>query len=308
MKKVISKSTIILMISLLSLCCSKRPTQYRDTRYYGPVLIQGSDFVLTATPLYTSTVETSMVTQNDEPIYLPSFVPLSGNIAIDRLDGTVPLTVDSGIQHAYVLQHDGVYYNFYKANNGIKVKLSHDLIEWVEMNDGALVLTEDRNTDWRYTWNPGVAVDDQGVWHLLVECARNADQSDVGLCYATSKLEDGSLNFDANKVQSKVIDGSGNAWVGFVPGKGVFTIYGKVNTPTQSYGNEWYISGAVLKNGVWIENEKFHIGFPGIHICDPHLLETEDGTTMLISYDQHSVYELKSPKSLSEIYDSIDSN
>lgn len=277
----------------------------RDMTYrYDDLTIKGSDFKVTQAPIFTNAVESSIVPYKGDFVYLPAIAPLSGNVSMGNSQDSL-VTISSTSKFSYIMEYQGLYYNFFLNNNNIYLSRSSDLFNWSVMNGGAPVLTGTPETDFAILWNPGVAVDDQGVFHLLVECAKHGDQSDVGLCYATATLQGTSLNFDANKASSQVLPGGGNPWIGFVPGKGLLAVYGKAMNPIGTFGNEWYITAAVFKNGAWVENTNFLIGAPGIHVCDPALQETPEGTTMLISYDQHSIYELKTAETLSDLYDRV---
>jgi hypothetical protein len=261
------KNIFLILFLFLTACAPEDKKTYS----YAGLEISGSEFKITQAPIYENVVETSIV----DNIYLPSIDMLSGNVSIDNKDGTFK-TIDTKTYFAYVMKQDNIYYNFYKDSGGIFVKSSPDLINWsspemyfAEFND-------------YHFWNPAVVVDDSGVWHILVECAKNADQSDVGLCDRTGQ----------------VIPGAGNPWMGYVSGKGLMVIYGKL-------GKVWSIGAAIIKNGAWVESNSFKIAAPGVHICDPHLAEINGGTVMLLSYDQHSVYELKTSETLSQIYERV---
>lgn len=291
----------IFILVLLSACAKKD-----DSYFYGALVVEGSNFETTRAPIYEGVVETSIVKKNGEVVYLPAITPLSGNVSID-LGNNQYQTIESHAYFAYVFDHNGVFYNFYKDNGGIFAKKSNDLLTWTALNNGQAVLSEVPGTDYQFMWNPGLVVDDNGVWHLLVECGRAASQSDVGLCYSTATMNGDTIDFNVNKSTGIVLLGGGNPWIGNVAGKGLVAVYGKANSPASVFGNEWYVAAAVLPNGqtTWVESNNFRIGATGIHVCDPHLVETPNGVSLLLSYDQHSVYEMKTSQTMSELYDSI---
>lgn len=280
----------LLLISLLTLafCTQSCAPKKQDDHIYGGLVIEGSDFKVTAAPLFENVVEASMVNYNNSVNFLTD-VGMNGNLS---LNGS---TLGQGYRFAYVMKNNGVFYNFYQNGGNIAMKSSTDLINW-SVSQTVLTATPG---NFAGMWNPGVTVDDNNVWHILVECNGNSDNAQAGLCYSHTTMVNGVLNFDANKQAQMATELAGNAWMQNVPGKGIVAIYGK------QVAGLWEIRAGILVNGVMKESQNFKISAPGIHICDPHAIETTAGVTLVLSYDQFSVYELQSQLTMSQLFDQI---
>lgn len=299
------KNLILILTAILTLSACAEKEHF----YYGQLTVEGSDFVTTAAPKYHKCcVETSAVMYQGKPVYLPSRKP--GDLSVDFLDGSPIFTVETYVHYAYIFESPtpGVYYNVTKIgfDGDVYIKRSTDLINWQILNGGQPVLKHGPG-DYSHIWNPGAAIDDNGVWHLFVECGQQGSQADVGLCYSTATMVNDMIDFEPNKSPGIVLPGGGNPWIGNVPGKGLVAVYGKANSPVNQFGMEWYVAAAVLPNGStqWTESPTFRIGETGIHVCDPHLVETTEGVSMLVSYNQNSAYELKTTKTMSELFDIV---
>jgi hypothetical protein len=209
-----------------------------------------------------------------------------------------PVTIDSDVKFSYVLKHNNQFYNLYLGPDGIHLKHEMELLTaWSHWNDGQPLVPVGAG-DYAHLWNPSAVVDDGGLWHLLIECGANEDQSDVGLCYVTGNLS-GAM-FTIVNDYGKVISGAGNAFLGKDSTGNIFSIYGKIES-----GGKWYVGGAVLNGTDWVESQAFKIAAPGIHVCDPHLAETTEGVTMVVSYDQDSIYELKLNSTFNDIVNKL---
>lgn len=191
-----------------------------------------------------------------------------------------------GLNFTYVMAFGGSLYRFGERGNDIYLDVSLDGISWASTNGGRPVIehSSDPNSDWNQLWNVGADVDASGVWHIMIECSDvGGGQSDVGLCYAK-----GNLNGFARVNQKMVISHGGNPFVKAMP-EGLLVVHGTVYSPYGPFGNEWYITASTLKNGdakFITHTDKFALGTPGIHDCDPHLALLDGGLTMVFSVDQ----------------------
>ena len=289
---------VILILNLIA--CSQSET--RDPKYYGPLTIEGFQFQTTKAPLFKSTVEASVFLNNGAINYI-------ADVGLDHTVSLVtPETVTrfhTGLVRSYVFQHGSTYYYLFHANDSIYLSRSSDLITWVPMNNGNPVMTQEPGTIYGVIWNPSVAIDSNGVWHMLVECETNGDNAHAGLGYATATLNGDLISFDTNRTSDYVIRNAGNSWLTFVPNRGMLIVYGKISAPIGSLGEEWYVTAATMENGVFQENSNLVIGAPGIHVADPHIVETSSGLIMALSYDQHSVYEMRSSQTMEQFYDQV---
>jgi hypothetical protein len=197
------------------------------------------------------------------------------------------------------MEHDGFYYEFVLGSGGIHLYKSSDLFTWTHINNGQPVLKMDGGI-YTQVWNVGVAVDNAGVWHLLVECAdmKGAIQGGVGLAYSYTTPNGDNFDFDTNKTASHVIPHGGNPDLKYVEGKGLLSIHGYAATGI------WETKASTFDGTTWTLHEDFYIGTPGIHVCDPSLIEMADGRTLLsVSFDQNFIYLANSDLSIEQIYD-----
>jgi len=284
-------------MSLLALCSCAQKEQSSDSHIYGALSYQGFEFTTTKAPAFENAVESSLV------MYQGSL-----NYFVDNgIDRTVwvghrysdLVKIESDMNRSYVFEHNGTYYHFFNTGVNIYASRSTDLIKWTMMNNNQPVMTTQAGTIYGTIWNPSVAIDQNGLWHMLVECETNGDNAIAGLGYATATLNGDNLNFDLNRTSNYVITNAGNAWMTFVPNKGLLIVYGK------SLGFYWYVTAATMENGVFQENANFKISAPNIHIADPHLIETPEGVTMSLSYDQYSIYEMKSNQTMTQLYEQV---
>lgn len=203
----------------------------------------------------------------------------------------------------YVFEHGGAYYNFVTRDSNIYLLKSSDLVNWREINGGRPVLTKAPGTIYAMIWNVAAAVDDNGVWHLLAETSDGTGtpevQWGVGLAYSHATMTGEDIEFDTNRTSSYVIPKGGNPDVKFVPGKGILVVHGVLE-------GVWTTQATTFVNGVWTTHSDFVIGRPGIHVCDPHLVERADGTTLLsVSFDQGSTTITQSSLSIAGLWDML---
>lgn len=290
----------LILLSVLLISCNQNSG---PSRMYGPLEIIGFQFETTQAPLFKNAVESSVVSYNGSLVYL-SDIGIDKTVSVGTAESMS--VFDYGLNRSYVFEHNGIYYYAYNSTGDkIYLKKSTDLVNWQMMNSGNPIMTTHVGEIYGGIWNPSIAIDDNGLWHMLVECETNGDNSIAGLGYATATLNGDMINFDLNRSPNYVIERAGNSWLTFVPGRGMLVVYGKISSPIGDIGNEWYITAATMENGVFQENPNFIIGAPGIHVADPHVVETQGGLVMTLSYDQYSVYELRSGQTMEQLYDSV---
>jgi len=217
----------------------------------------------------------------------------------------------------YVMQYQGVFYNFGLLDDGIHLWSSTDMFNWVELNNGQPVLTKsnDPSSYYYHMWNSAITVDDSGVWHILAETSPNSGTPEsqwlVGLSYSTGMLVSGNLDFDTNRDEGfHAIPNAGNPHLEFIQGKGLLAFHGYVKSPVFNLGyNEWYttISTKTLGDNDFVtHNEDFAIGSPKVHICDPTIINLPSGGSMMsVSYDQKNSYMLRSELNIEEFFDLV---
>lgn len=215
-------------------------------------------------------------------------------------DFSTQQTIQPGnARFSYVMEHNGTLYEFVTRNDGVYILTSMDEgFHWIEEG---LVLSKSSNPSSNYyqVWNVGVDVDDTGVWHMLIESGiKDATPLDVGLNYSTSTWP---LDFDTNRSANFVIKDAGNPFVKFVPNHGILAIYGAMK-------DVWSTTAATFDGLSWTPHEdKFYIGAPGVHVCDPHAVETPDhGILLTVSVDQDSIYETRAENlTFKDLYESL---
>lgn len=206
----------------------------------------------------------------------------------DISDISRQIKVDSDSRFTYVMTHLGILYNFMQRADGIYMKSSIDAgFTWNEAKK-VLSKSSDPNSIYYQVWNVGVDVDDQGVWHMLVECSKTgSDPYGVGLGYVTATMTNsGDLDFDLTKTNQQVLQkGAGNPFVKYVQGKGLLLIYGL-------FENGYWRTTAGTMSGIGFKsNPEFYIGAKFIHVCDPSAIEINGKIILTISYDQVSIYK-----------------
>lgn len=296
------KTKLMFMILVLISGCGARPRGDLDLVYEG----SARSFTTVASPLIRGVIELSAVNFLGTQL---QYVDTGAVGNFDLIREGVATHISKDMRFSYVTERAGTVYAFYKSGTGVYLKVSTDGENFILANSGLPVLTETPGTDYAAIWNVGVAIDDNGIAHMLIECSPGfTDYAHVGLGYATSLLDlNGTIDFNSNRSANQVIEHAGNAWVGFVPGKGLISIYGVTSKPEGAYGTEWYVRAATMALGSndWITSENFVLGKPGIHVCDPHLVETESGLDLFVSFDQYTIYKASSRLSMEQLFDSI---
>jgi hypothetical protein len=285
---------IVCLSVLGTIGCTKK---VEDERVFGPVNVEGLSVSSVASPIFKNAVESSIVENNSREMY---FIDsgMNGNMTV--YEGNNVSNLGSDYRFAYVFKDGSTFYNIVKRPGGMYMFKSSNGYTWETVNNGNPVLSETPGTIYGTVWNVGVTVDQTGTWHMLIECEQNGDNSKAGLGYATAVMNnDGTINFDLNRSATHAVPLAGNPWLGFVPGKGVMAVYGKINSTSK----EWFIKGATLQGSSWVEKDNFSVRAPGIHVCDPHVLEINGKLKLSLSYDQYSIYELTSDITYSDLYD-----
>lgn len=285
------------LICLLFCACSSNKGIIENITYVeSNLVVTGFTFQTTKAPLFTSTVESSIVELNGKVIYTIDY-EMNGKFMIGTSNQDLRYINDDA-RFSYTMMYQDQYYNFINRNGEIYLAKSPDLVNWTMINNSNPVLTKQTGTIYSSIWNVGVAVDDKGVWHLMAETSIR-DNDEAGLIYSSATMSnDGLINFDANRSTSHVIEKAGNPWLGYIPGKGLLAVYGSMKS-----GN-WTVRAAT-KTDKWNENSSFEISAPGMAICDPHLIEHNGQTILTLSYDQKEVYEMRSKETLTELFGRI---
>jgi hypothetical protein len=258
----------------------------------------------------TFAVENSYVLRNGQIVALYDH-EASGNMRLAGLDAEYSgaladqLVISDAARFSYVIEHQGGYLNFVTRASKVHMLSSSDLITWHEQG---MVLDNDASPSAlnHQQWNAAVAYDSTDTGHMLVESgSAMAGQGDVRLRYY--QTSPGLQDFSLTSVPD--IIGGGNAWVTYIEGQGLLAIYGAIDGGN---GPHWIIRAAILPNGdsAWQElpREAFSIAVPGMHIADPHLIETPDGRVLLsVSYDQQYTWTYISESKLSfvQLFDAL---
>ena len=308
--------SVLFMLACFFMGCGKDPVR----RYLIMEGTSATSYHEGANPVLHGSIETSLVRdgsnvdlffsayKQEGAVYAKTSAD-PGGLGFPEYD--YPMTMPY-LVFQYTMKVGNTFYMFGLRDKDIYLITSTNGSTWTPANNGQPVLTHssDMNSIYHNLWNVGVAVDDSGTWHMLVECAPKDDntaQIGVGLAYLTASMSGTSINFDATKTNAMAIPNGGNPHVQNIPGKGIFSIYGVVYAPAGSFGSEWFLSAATLSGGVWTAHiDKFRIGDPGFHVSDASAVDLPNGGSMItMSHDQNDVWGVYSNKSLSEIYDSL---
>lgn len=202
--------------------------------------------------------------------------------------GTAETVAASGARFSYVIAVDGELLNFVTIGGSIYRSRSTDGgLTWV---DQIKVLEAER-----VQWNPGVARDSSGGWHMLIESSETglgAFQGDVGCYYFTSA--DG-VQWQA---QGRVIDRCGNPYLVFTS-RGLLVIHGDLR-------DVWSTTATTFDGTTWqTHRAKFDVGSPGVHVCDPHAIEVEGKILLSVSVDQNSITLTESSETFEQLHERL---
>ena len=198
----------------------------------------------------------------------------------------------------YFLSYNNLVYCFYEQNSEIWYRTSYDLLNW-SASVKAITRDVNPNSIYHQMWNPAVQVDQNGIFHMLVETSdATPDQLAVGISHLTAREENGVINFDSSKKPTHDIKGAGNPELKIYQDK-IVAIHGQIFDKNDNF---WYISFSVYKNGAWFGlKDKVYIYAPKIHVADPALYEENGITYLAVSYDQNSAYIFQFQSNLYEL-------
>lgn len=224
-------------------------------------------------------------------------------------DGGELVNTESRFQ--YTLEYQGRLYTFATVDGDIYLSISEDGgFTWFPGNgdEPVLVHSPDPTSIYHNLWNVGVDVDENGTWHLVVESGDSSpNQLGVGIAYSTATMINGRLDFNQNKSATHVIPKGGNPWIKSMPGGNLLVIHGQAHTPEAGFGSEWFVTASAFVSGEWkIDRSKFRIGTPGVHVCDPHVVEQANGQILMaLSFDQGSIAMVRAPMTLTTLMQKI---
>lgn len=186
--------------------------------------------------------------------------------------GSVETVMPSDARFSYVTEIDGRLFNFVTRNNAIyrlestdKGKTWTDLIQVVPAD--------------MIQWNVGVTKH-QGTWHMLIEADETGLPNQQGVaCYHLTSIDGISWTRTGEKIPN-----CGNPYLVSTP-NGILSIHGVVYRPT-----EWHVIASTFDGTKWTEHpDKFQIGVPNVHVCDPHAIEVNGKILLSVSVDQNSI-------------------
>lgn len=283
----------LIALTILLVGCAKNPAH--DLAFKGTAnrFTQTQKLAFNGTPA----IENSMVHFGGTIL---SFFDPSANSSMFMSDlgtdgksfGSPRLILESGARFSYVMAYNGTLYNFVTRQNVVHLMTSTDGVTWAEQGP-VLTPSSDPHSPYHQLWNVGVAVDSSGTFHMLIESGDSQPaQRGVGLTYATAQLINGRLDFDPGKSSAFMVLGGGNPFVTYVEGKGLLVIHGQAYTPANGFGDEWYTTASTFDGTTWqTHTSAFSIGAVGVHVCDPHAIETPSGVLLTMSVDQNSIYK-----------------
>lgn len=202
----------------------------------------------------------------------------------DMATGETKSVMPGSARFSYVIDHQGELLNFVTIDGRINRLRSTDHGDtWTD-------LTEIQSAP-MVQWNPGVVVDAGGTWHMLIEASETGTgpfQGNVACYYYTSA--------DGNSWAShgRVIEKCGNPYL-VATTRGLLVIHGDLEPGV------WQTTASTFDGSTWeTHRDKFLIGSPGVHVCDPHAIETNGKIILSVSVDQNSI-------TLTEAADSFES-
>lgn len=137
----------------------------------------------------------------------------------------------------------------------------------------------------------------------------------MGLGFSWAYLEDDSINFDQHRSSIQVVPSGGNPWMQFLPEKNAILFVCGILTASSPFGSVWWIGAGTANLSTdpyepdsWkMDQGRFALGVPSIHVADPHLAELPPGKAgklfMTFSFNQEYIYSAFADCSLGELYD-----
>jgi hypothetical protein len=279
------KQTLITALSLLLTACAKNDRQ-PDLVFNG----SANQFSQTEKRAFggIEAIENSFVFVSGK---LFSFFDPAATGEMRRRDmenGATLSVLPNNARFSYVMENEGELLNFVTIDGDIYRSRSTDGgLTWI---DQVKVIEAER-----VQWNPGVARDSLGGWHMLIESSETGVgpfQGDVGCYYFTSA--DG-LEWTAH---GRVIDKCGNPYLVFTS-RGLLVIHGDLR-------DVWWTTASTFDGTTWTTHrEKLDIGSPGVHVCDPHAIEKDGKIILSVSVDQNSITLTESNETLEQLHERI---
>lgn len=198
--------------------------------------------------------------------------------------GATKSVLPRNARFSYVIEHGGELLNFVTIDGRINRMRStdhgHTWIDQTEIQSSPMI-----------QWNPGVVVDSSGTWHMLVEASATGVgpfQGDTGCYYYTSADGD---NWTSHGL---AIPRCGNAFL-VATTRGLLVIHGDLQP------GYWQTTASTFDGATWeTHRDKFLVASEGVHVCDPHAIETNGKIILSVSVDQNSI-------TLTEANDSFES-
>lgn len=206
----------------------------------------------------------------------------------EMVSGGTQTVLPNGARFSYVMENEGELLNFVTIDGDVYRSRSRD--EGLTWFDQIKVIEAER-----VQWNPGVARDLSGGWHMLIESSETglgAFQGDVGCYYFTSA--DG-VQWQA---QGRVIDRCGNPYLVFTS-RGLLVIHGDLR-------DVWSTTATTFDGTTWqTHRAKFDVGSPGVHVCDPHAIEVDGKILLSVSVDQNSITLSESNETFEQLHERL---
>ncbi len=83
-------------------------------------------------------------------------------------------------------------------------------------------------------------------------------------------------------------------------------IHGQSGDPAEGFGAEWYVTASTFDGATWsTHKDRFTLGTPGVHVCDPHAIEIGGRLLMTVSVDQNTIYKTEAPETFASLFDRL---
>lgn len=190
----------------------------------------------------------------------------------DMETGETKSVLPNGARFSYVIEENGELINFVTINGNIYRSRSTDHgLTWVDSQkvvDAQMV-----------QWNPGVVKGLNGHWHMLIEADQTGLPNQAGVaCYYFTSLD--TITWVA---QGKAINGCGNPSL-VATSRGLLVFHGDLSAGT------WFTTVSTFDGSEWVTHrDKFLVSSPGVHVCDPSVIERDGKIVLSVSVDQNSI-------------------
>lgn len=207
----------------------------------------------------------------------------------DMGSGETQSVLPGGARFSYVLNHNEELLNFVTIDGRINRMSSSDGgLTWsqpIEIQSAPLV-----------QWNPGVVVDSNGLWHMLIEASETGTgplQGNAACYYYTSA--DG-ISWASH---GRVIERCGNPFLA-ATSRGLLVIHGDLEPGV------WQTTASTFDGTTWqTHRDKWAIGSAGVHVCDPHAIEIDGKILLSVSVDQNSITLTQAIDSFESLYERL---